>query len=580
MPIEMISVYQWRNQANNILRDAKDEYLKDIQKNIEESLLSIYKQPLFQYRVYALEKLIVCCSRHIVNIQQHVDKIKEQIQGDESQDVAMFHRYSHFLSHISRLQTQALIFLKAILDVESNRELIEKLDKNEKFIAEQEQLKAKEEKGGIREKIEKPHKILVQNLLNKPDDKFIKPMERQYQLLDRSFKTRYLGIIEREPHRVILSNGKFTKLTVITPFLSTGLEKQILTLSPLNTAYNRDINFPDENGMTTIVVDEDGNMFEGASSRYYHHSSSLAGRPAIFAGLIRTDEQGNLHEVNNISGHYKHGAENLSLFLDILVKRGALYPDAQINLFRRVDRNSRGGGSMGLHEISPEKVIHECMSENNKFSHINYNKWRQESGAEKDDNALFLNTRYKELIAIDRLVCKYVKKFFITTAQQKIIILDQLLSLIKAQRISHPNSARKIAVTHLECAIGEERAMLVKSLEQSLSAPLTYDYESLRLSHESESKSSVKDVKGDMKVSSRGALAKGVFVADASVQVAPSAASVGVAPQDVVQQQKQIFTAVLRDIVAPRMPLRHVEPRVSSAISPVVEQPSGLGKRI
>lgn len=77
-------------------------------------------------------------------------------------------------------------------------------------------------------------------------------------------------------------------------------------------------------GEIIYVIDRDRNFYVGKKAiGNFHHSSFLAGAPALGAGSMMLAEGFKIIEVNNNSGHYKPGLEQLKLTAVIMKLKGA-----------------------------------------------------------------------------------------------------------------------------------------------------------------------------------------------------------------------------------------------------------------
>lgn len=76
-------------------------------------------------------------------------------------------------------------------------------------------------------------------------------------------------------------------------------------------------------GKAIFVVDPLGQFYSGTQiMNFFHHSSFLAGAAVIGAGELLIDEQGNLIEISNNSGHYEPGPEEMVNILKLLRGNG------------------------------------------------------------------------------------------------------------------------------------------------------------------------------------------------------------------------------------------------------------------
>lgn len=77
-------------------------------------------------------------------------------------------------------------------------------------------------------------------------------------------------------------------------------------------------------GEIIYVVDRDRNFYVGKKNiGHFHHSSFLSGAPVLAAGSMVIEPGFKIVEVNNHSGHYKPGLEQLKLAAAIMQLRGA-----------------------------------------------------------------------------------------------------------------------------------------------------------------------------------------------------------------------------------------------------------------
>jgi len=77
-------------------------------------------------------------------------------------------------------------------------------------------------------------------------------------------------------------------------------------------------------GEVIYVIDRDRNFYVGKKNiGNFHHSSFLAGAQALGAGSMMLAEGFKIIEVNNHSGHYKPGLEQLKLTAVIMKLKGA-----------------------------------------------------------------------------------------------------------------------------------------------------------------------------------------------------------------------------------------------------------------
>ena len=124
-------------------------------------------------------------------------------------------------------------------------------------------------------------------------------------------KVTYFTPEEREQYQVIVHEGKLKKMIQD--------EKNQVNYKPY---YSKKL--------VLFVVDEKQRIFSAPSAMRIHHSSFTAGKPVAFAGNLKTDKDGNLLEIDNISGHYAPSMGNTLEALDFFSKLGVPIQKTQV----------------------------------------------------------------------------------------------------------------------------------------------------------------------------------------------------------------------------------------------------------
>lgn len=380
---------------------------------IADKLRVVYDVNILQDRVLALEDLIV-----------HCDVVINQLNNELKNEAKL-----KLIQSIRDLQEEALLILKSILDVKSNTELQIKLNENRKYLITNEDVKGQKFKG-----------VISQNFFKKANNEKLRDMDEKYEG-ETAEGVVYLSKLQREEKRVILSDGCFKH---IVRTQESNPYDQSLSVQPFETAGLKSKFEPD---CAIIVVDKRGNIFAGTTtSKSFHHSSLIAGKPAYFAGCFKTNEKGELKEIRNQSGHYKPTKKNTINFLVHLAKKGALDSCVQISLFKDPLQKSKI-----KHKIDVNQIQHKLLNKKIKSELMSYNEWRIASA-----EGLFY-TRYVTLTNIDKLLLLYFKKFNILSPNENIELIDEIIKEINKQQQSYPNSSRKDVVLALKEQLIDQR---------------------------------------------------------------------------------------------------------------------------
>ena len=116
------------------------------------------------------------------------------------------------------------------------------------------------------------------------------------------FNTRYLRGEAREEWRLQILKGAFWRGD--KPFQSRGMKSHWSQ---------------QETGVAMFVMAPDGAFYAaGQAKGRFHHSSFLCGGPVACAGEMSVDDSGKLVYINNFTGHYLSGPDNLKQVLQEL----------------------------------------------------------------------------------------------------------------------------------------------------------------------------------------------------------------------------------------------------------------------
>lgn len=87
----------------------------------------------------------------------------------------------------------------------------------------------------------------------------------------------------------------------------------------------------DQIGAAMFVIGPDEHLYAGSHAiGRFHHSSFLGGQAVLGAGDFRTDRNGKILEISNLSGHYRTGTEQLLNTLRILRKNDVDLTDIKV----------------------------------------------------------------------------------------------------------------------------------------------------------------------------------------------------------------------------------------------------------
>lgn len=423
--ISLKSVNQWKESVNHYKNQPIDD--------ITDKLRGVHQAILLTDRIVRLQQLVVAC------IEAQVDLEKEEADY-------------LFEKQISSLREQALCFLRAILDTKNDDELILRMRKHAETSAND------------------PKQIYVQNFDQVATGPDLVSMKNKHEKNKKSLEERgviYLDKIERERFRVILSDGKFKKIEIKNRHPESSKkfneDDNELCLTSFNSKLLKSKFEPDE---AILVVDRRGNMFAGVTTlkgRLYgfHHSSLVSGKSAYFAGVIKTNSDGELIRLNNESGHYRPDEACTVKFLKHLGKRGVLSKTTKISICfgRRVFHQSKPF-TKDLTDIQ-----HEVMQESRPDSTLkSYNQWRQAS------NAGFFAHRYDLLKKIDNYLLQYFKFHHVNSAKENLDLLAQISASVVEQQKTHPDSKRKEAVSALASQVVKEITYWINVQENNIQA--------------------------------------------------------------------------------------------------------------
>jgi hypothetical protein len=378
-----------------------------LRAGIAVKLRAVYDVKTLGERVLALEELIFSC-----------DFIIKKLDSKKSENEA------YILVNTIKLQAEAMSLLKTILDVRSNKELEIKLEANREYL--------NNNKG-----------VVTQNFSSVAKESKLIKLDSYYD--EENYAVKYLSKPEREEKRVIISDGCFKQ---IVRSRNKNPDDHSLSIQPFSSESCLD---SESVGPATIVVDKRGNMFVGSTiPGLYHHSSPVAGKPVYFAGLIRTNVNGELEEIGNRSGHYKPTEYNTSNFLKHLGRKGALDYRTDISITK--------GHYLPLffptsikHNIDISDIQHKLLHKEIKGSTLmSYRQWLSESSGS------FFSIRYSILKDIDALLLMYFKKFNILRPEENIELINKIFLKIKEQQETHPNSSRKEAILNLKKQLQNE----------------------------------------------------------------------------------------------------------------------------
>lgn len=399
------SVNYWL-EAKNSIKEAKNQ---SIVNRLAIALRAVHIAPTLRDRVLALEELVLACNQEIKKLDNHLND------------------HAHLLANISQLQAQAAFFLKSILDVKSNKELIIKLAKNREVVD------------------ASKNNILVQNFSKSAPKETLRSLNEKLEGEEkREFGVIYLNKSIREKCRVILTDGKFMQ---IVSTKNTSRDNRSLYLMPFNTSPLQSLF---EWG-ATIVVDKNGNMFAGKTvPGRFHHSSFVAGKDVYFAGIIKTNAEGELLEISNESGHYRPTQANMNNFLQHLNERGALTTTLKINLLSDTERSIWHVLTFNIFnknssKINVDKIQHDVRKKHHSHSALaSFSQWKNAS------NAGLFARRYTILKKIDEYLLQYFKLYNIQSPKENIALLNTIAHCIAVQRKTHTHSKRAMAIDNLD----------------------------------------------------------------------------------------------------------------------------------
>lgn len=170
--------------------------------------------------------------------------------------------------------------------------------------------------------------ILPQHYMGTPLQKFIKAwnndtktklafdewLELQNKDDLEKVKVSYYDEAERKKHLIEIKDGKLVQNGV--PFNTSGYKA-----------------FYSSTDFAIFVMAPDDSIYAAQYSYgKIHHSSFLSGSSVKFSGELKTDEQGNIVQITNKSGHYWPGEDNLLLFLEVLCQKGVNLSQTQLKV--------------------------------------------------------------------------------------------------------------------------------------------------------------------------------------------------------------------------------------------------------